>query len=247
MSVGPDPRPFPPNPYSPTDRILRQGRTSTTRRSTRSEFTCSTRSICPNSGSSTAACASTISARSSRGPGTDVPGQPTSRPANTAKVQADCSAGTPASSTSRSRYRSFYAAYGTSESPIGSELDSTGPEYNGLELQPRQRANPRRRGRSRSAPSGNCSTGACSPPRPCSRPTSTTRARTPNAGTIATSQLRSRLRRRVPGARHRAGRRRQHHATTGAYSAASCSSTPKCSKSDAQPAGRRAAAWPTFR
>ena len=28
---------------------------------------------------------------------------------------------------------SFYAAYGTSESPIGSELDATGPEYNGLD------------------------------------------------------------------------------------------------------------------
>ena len=28
---------------------------------------------------------------------------------------------------------SIYAAYGTSESPIGSELDSTGPEYNGLD------------------------------------------------------------------------------------------------------------------
>ena len=56
-----DAAPFPPNPYQPDGphhserpRLRRDDRS-------RSAFTCSTRSICPNSGSSTAACASTIS------------------------------------------------------------------------------------------------------------------------------------------------------------------------------------------
>ena len=52
--------------------------------------------------------------------------------ANTAKVQADLFSWNVGIVYKPIPISSFYAAYGTSESPIGSELDSTGPEYNGL-------------------------------------------------------------------------------------------------------------------
>jgi catecholate siderophore receptor len=52
--------------------------------------------------------------------------------ANTAKVQADLFSWNVGVVYKPIPISSFYAAYGTSESPIGSELDATGPEYNGL-------------------------------------------------------------------------------------------------------------------
>jgi catecholate siderophore receptor len=52
---------------------------------------------------------------------------------NTAKVQADLFSWNVGVVYKPIPISSFYAAYGTSESPIGSELDSTGPEYNGLD------------------------------------------------------------------------------------------------------------------
>jgi catecholate siderophore receptor len=51
---------------------------------------------------------------------------------NTAKVQADLFSWNVGLVYKPIPISSFYVAYGTSESPIGSELDSTGPQYNGI-------------------------------------------------------------------------------------------------------------------
>ena len=99
-------------------------------------FTCSIRSICPNSGSSTAACVSTTFRAIKSAARITVPTPAAHAPnerLNTAKVEADLF-----SWNAGIVYKpdpdigSIYAAYGTSESPIGSELDSTGAQYNGL-------------------------------------------------------------------------------------------------------------------
>jgi catecholate siderophore receptor len=52
--------------------------------------------------------------------------------ANTAKVQADLFSWNAGIVYKPIPISSFYVAYATSESPIGSELDSTGAQYNGL-------------------------------------------------------------------------------------------------------------------
>jgi catecholate siderophore receptor len=57
----------------------------------------------------------------------------TTNPAdNTAKVQEDLFSWNVGIVYKPIPIASLYAAYGTSESPIGSELDSTGPQYNGI-------------------------------------------------------------------------------------------------------------------
>ena len=73
-------------------------------------------------------------ARSSRRPGfQSATRQPqTTHRLNTAKVQADLFSWNAGVVYKPIPISSFYAAYGTSESPIGSELDSTGTQYNGL-------------------------------------------------------------------------------------------------------------------
>ncbi len=57
----------------------------------------------------------------------------TNRFNNTANVEADLFSWNVGIVYKPIPIASIYAAYGTSESPIGSELDATGPEYNGLD------------------------------------------------------------------------------------------------------------------
>ena len=60
---------------------------------------------------------------------------------------------------------SVYAAYATSSNPVGAEFDGTSAQYGGLAPSlngnPNQLFGPEKNGRSRSAPSGSCSTGTC--------------------------------------------------------------------------------------
>jgi len=70
------------------------------------------------------------------GPGTATPGSSTANTNianNTAKIGADLFSWNVGVVYKPIPIASIYAAYGTSESPIGSELDSTGPQYNGVD------------------------------------------------------------------------------------------------------------------
>jgi catecholate siderophore receptor len=69
------------------------------------------------------------------GPGTNVPGSAAANAAivnNTASVAADLFSWNAGIVYKPIPISSFYFAYGTSESPIGSELDATGAQYNGI-------------------------------------------------------------------------------------------------------------------
>ena len=152
------------------------------------------------------------------------------------------SAGTSASSTSRSPSRASMPP--TRRRRARSAASSIRPAPNTTASVPRS-STCRRRKRAawRSAPSGSCSTSACSRRRHCSRRTSITRAPT------ITSRGDSRSRQGFPGrvsrARHRAGRGRQHHQGLERVRRPRCSSTRRCSSpSTAQDIGRRLANIP---
>jgi catecholate siderophore receptor len=69
------------------------------------------------------------------GPGTNIPGSTAANTAianNTASVQDDLFSWNAGIVYKPIPISSFYFAYGTSESPVGSELDSTGAQYNGI-------------------------------------------------------------------------------------------------------------------
>lgn len=69
------------------------------------------------------------------GPGTNVPGSAAANTAiatNTASVADDLFSWNAGITYKPTSISSFYFAYGTAESPVGSELDSTGAQYNGI-------------------------------------------------------------------------------------------------------------------
>ena len=109
------------------------------------------------------------------GPGINAPGSAAAATAiatNTASVQANLLSWHTGLVYKPIPIASFYVAYATAQSPIGSELDSTGAQYNGISATlvnvPPQRAQSMRL-----APNGNCSTSACLRRRRCLRQTST--------------------------------------------------------------------------
>ena len=115
------PRPFPPNPYAPTDRI--------TGKTFNYDATVDTAGIY---------LLDTVHLSDQWIVNGGVRYDDFSRDqvgavaTNTAKVQADLFSWNVGVVYKPIPISSFYAAYGTSESPVGSELDSTGAQYNGL-------------------------------------------------------------------------------------------------------------------
>jgi catecholate siderophore receptor len=128
-------RPFPPNPYSPTDRILGKAPQYDATIDTIGTYLLDTvhlsdqwivnggirfddfeRDQVGGPGTATTAAAAADNIRN-----------------NTANVDAGLLSWNVGVVYKPIPITSIYAAYGTSESPLGSELDSTGPEYNGLD------------------------------------------------------------------------------------------------------------------
>ena len=129
-------RPFPPNPYSPTDSILRKGRTYDATIDDVGVYLLDTIHLSEQWIINGGVRFDDFSRDQVGGPGTNVPGSSAALTAaanNTASVQADLFSWNVGVVYKPIPISSFYAAYGTSESPIGSELDSVGPEYNGLD------------------------------------------------------------------------------------------------------------------
>lgn len=119
-------RPFPPNPYIQNDTILAKARVYDATIDTVGTYLLDTVHLSEqwiiNGG-----IRLDNFERVQTGP---VPANPVNNP--NASVQADLFSWNVGLVYKPIPISSFYVAYGTSESPIGSELDSTGPQYNGI-------------------------------------------------------------------------------------------------------------------
>jgi catecholate siderophore receptor len=122
-------RPFPSNPYSPTDTILSKGKVYDATIDTIGTYLSDTVHLSEqwivNGGFRFDDFErDQVGGRGAAGT--------TDPAANTAKVQEDLFSWNVGVVYKPIPIASLYAAYGTSESPIGSELDSTGAQYNGI-------------------------------------------------------------------------------------------------------------------
>ena len=125
---------FPPNPYSPTDVILAKANVYDATIDDVGVYLLDTIHLSEQWIINGGVRFDDFHARSGRRP--RVPSA-TASPAinaqlNTAKVEADLFSWNAGIVYKPVEIGSIYAAYGTSESPIGSELDATGAQYNGL-------------------------------------------------------------------------------------------------------------------
>jgi catecholate siderophore receptor len=128
-------RPFPPNPYSPTDPILRKSRQYDATIDTIGYYLLDTVHLSEQWIINGGVRFDDFERNQVGGIGTGTTGTAMADNIrnNTANVEAGLFSWNVGVVYKPIPISSFYAAYGTSESPIGSELDSTGPEYNGLD------------------------------------------------------------------------------------------------------------------
>ena len=122
-------RPFPPNPFVQIDQILGKGKVYDATIDTIGVYLTDTIQL-SKQWSVNAGVRFDNFERDQVG-GTGAAGT-TDPAANTAKVQADLFSWNVGVVYKPTPISSFYVAYATSQSPIGSELDSTGAQYNGL-------------------------------------------------------------------------------------------------------------------
>jgi catecholate siderophore receptor len=122
-------RPFPPNPYKQIDTIVSKGRTYDATIDTVGAYLTDTIQLSKQWSVNAGVRFDQFERDQVGGKGADGKADPK---ANTANVQADLLSWNVGIVYKPIPTASFYAAYATSESPIGSELDSTGAQYNGI-------------------------------------------------------------------------------------------------------------------
>ena len=122
-------RPFPPNPYKQIDTIVSKGRTYDATIDTVGAYLTDTIQLSKQWSVNAGVRFDQFERDQVGGKGADGKADPK---ANTANVQADLFSWNVGIVYKPIPIASFYAAYATSESPIGSELDSTGAQYNGI-------------------------------------------------------------------------------------------------------------------
>ena len=128
-------RPFPPNPYVQNDTIIGGGRVYDATIDTLGAYLSDTIHLSEQWIINGGVRFDDFERDQVGGPGNAVPGSPAANTAilnNTANVQDDLFSWNVGVVYKPIPIASLYAAYGTSESPVGSELDATGPTYNGL-------------------------------------------------------------------------------------------------------------------
>src|SRR5262245_16047544 len=127
-------RPFPSNPYSPTDRILYKTSVYDAKIDTVGTYLIDTIHLSEQWIVNGGVRYDNFKRDQVGGPGTGTTPatQAANIIANTASVQADLFSWNTGLVYKPIPIASFYVAYATAQSPIGSELDSTGPQYNGL-------------------------------------------------------------------------------------------------------------------
>lgn len=131
----PSPRGFPPNPYFDNDVITGKGRTYEATIDTVGLYLNDTIHLSDQWIINGGVRFDDFERDQVGGVGTATPGTDTANNNirnNTAKVQDDLFSWNVGVVYKPIPIASIYAAYGTAESPVGSELDSTGPTYNGL-------------------------------------------------------------------------------------------------------------------
>jgi catecholate siderophore receptor len=128
-------RPFPPNPFSQTDSITRKSPVYDATIDTVGTYLLDTIHLSEQWIVNGGVRFDDFERSQVGGPGTatTAAAAATNITNNTANVEADLFSWNVGVVYKPIPISSFYAAYGTSESPIGSELDATGPEYNGLD------------------------------------------------------------------------------------------------------------------
>ena len=128
-------RPFPPNPYVQIDEILGKGRVYDATIDTIGAYLTDTVHLSKQWIINAGIRLDDFSRDQVGGPGINAPGSAAANTAiatNTASVQANLLSWNVGLVYKPIPIASFYVAYATSESPIGSELDSTGAQYNGI-------------------------------------------------------------------------------------------------------------------
>ncbi len=128
-------RPFPPNPNIQIDRILGKGRVYDATIDTVGTYLTDTVHLSKEWIVNGGVRLDNFTRDQVGGPGTNPLGSAAANTAiatNTARVQADLVSWHAGLVYKPIPISSFYVAYATSESPIGSELDSTGAQYNGI-------------------------------------------------------------------------------------------------------------------
>ena len=128
-------RPFPPNPFVQIDQILGKGKVYDATIDTVGAYVTDTIHLSKQWIFNAGIRLDDFSRDQIGGPGINPPGSPaanTAIAANTASVQANLLSWHAGLVYKPIPIASFYVAYATSESPIGSELDSTGAQYNGI-------------------------------------------------------------------------------------------------------------------
>jgi catecholate siderophore receptor len=128
-------RPFPPNPYVQIDRIIGKGRVYDATIDTIGGYLTDTVHLSKQWIVNAGIRLDDFSRDQVGGPGINPPGSALANAAiatNTASVQANLLSWNVGLVYKPIPIASFYVAYATSQSPIGSELDSTGAQYNGI-------------------------------------------------------------------------------------------------------------------
>ena len=127
-------RPFPPNPYGLTDQIVLEGKVYDATIDTIAGYVEDTVHLSKEWIVNGGIRIDDFSRDQVGGPGTatTAAAAQTNIATNTAKVQDDLVSWHAGIVYKPIEIASIYGAYATSQSPVGSELDSTGPQYNGL-------------------------------------------------------------------------------------------------------------------
>ena len=126
---------FPPNPYVQIDQIIGKGRVYDATITTVGTYLTDTVHLSKEWIVNAGIRFDNFERDQVGGPGTNAPGSAAANTAianNTANVQADLLSWHAGLVYKPLPISSFYVAYATTQSPIGSELDSTGAQYNGI-------------------------------------------------------------------------------------------------------------------
>ena len=128
-------RPFPPNPFVQIDQIIGKGKVYDATIDTVGLYLTDTVHLSKQWILNAGIRVDDFSRDQVGGPGINAPGSPAANTAiatNTASVQANLLSWNAGLVYKPIPIASFYVAYATAQSPIGSELDSTGAQYNGI-------------------------------------------------------------------------------------------------------------------